>query len=122
MSFRGHERAPSTGLCPTGTMPQFRTLSLAEQRLHLEAHPEHVGRVDRVALMEGALLATMQHWPTAPEVIARMLGMELSALTGKVTRAERVLLALRWPKVLRMSVLRHGGLVQPRDPPQGRPP
>ena len=59
----------STGLCVTGTMAEFRALSLAEQRLHLEAHPQQVGRVDRVALVEGALVAMVQLWPTAPEVL-----------------------------------------------------
>ena len=93
----------STGLCVTGTMAEFRALSLAEQRLHLEAHPQHVGRVDRVALVEGALVAMVQLWPTAPEVLggglahalARTPGMQLSILTGKVTKAERALLASR---------------------------
>ena len=66
--------------------------------------------MDCVALVEGALLATVQHWPTATEVVgvpltdalARTLGMQLSILTGKVTRAERALLATRWPEVLCM--------------------
>ena len=42
-------------------MAEFRALSLVEHRLHLEAHPQQVGRVDRVALAEGALLSTVQH-------------------------------------------------------------
>ena len=103
--------APSTELCATDTMAEFCALSLAEQRLHLEAHPQQVGRMDRVALVEGTLLATVQRWPTATEVagvpltdaIACTPGMQLCILTGKVTRAERVLLAVRWPKVLWMS-------------------
>ena len=68
---------------------------------HLEAHPQQVGRVKRVALMEGALLSIVQHLPPATEVVSvpltdgivRTLGMYLSILTGKVTRAERALLA-----------------------------
>ena len=55
-----------------------------------------MGRVDRVALVEGTPPATLQHWPTATEVVgvlltdalARTLGMQLSILTGKVTRAK----------------------------------
>ena len=104
--------APGLDLCVAGTMAEFRSLSLGEQRLHLEAHPQQVGRVDRVALVEGALLATIQHWPTATkdmggaltDALARTLGMHLSILTGKVTRAEQALLASRWPEVLWMSV------------------
>ena len=87
---------------------RIRSLSLTEKRLHLEAHPQQVGRVDRVALVEGALLARIEHWPTATEVVgvpltdalARTLGMQLSILTGKVTRAEQAPLASRWPEVL----------------------
>ena len=93
-------------------MAEFRALSLAKQRLHLAAHPQQVGRVDRVAHMEGTLLTTVPHWPTATEVVgvpltdalACTLGMLLSILTGKVTRAERALLAAQWPEVLWMSV------------------
>ena len=70
-----------------------------------------MGRVDRVAPVEGAL-ATVQCWPTATEVVgvpltdalARTLGMQLCILTGKVTRAEGALWATRWPEVVRMSV------------------
>ena len=58
---RARGRAPSTGLCATGTMAEFRALSLAKQRLHLEAQPQQVGRVDRVALVERTLLGTVQH-------------------------------------------------------------
>ena len=32
------------------------------------------------------------------------MGMQLSIFTGKVMRAERVLLAVRWPEVLWMSI------------------
>ena len=104
--------APSLGLYVAGTMAEFRSLSLAEQRLHLEAQPQQVGRMDRVALVEGAPLTRVQQWPTATEVLgvpqtgtlARTLGMHLSFLTGKVTRAERALLAARWPEVLWMLV------------------
>ena len=64
--------------------------------------------MDPVALVEGTIVATMQHWPTVTEVvgvpltdpIARTLGMQLPILTGKVTPAERALLAARWPEVL----------------------
>ena len=103
-----HGKAPGTGLCAIGTMAKFCALSLAEHKLHLEAHPQQVGRVDPVALVEGTLLATVEHWPKAPEVvgvrltdaIARTLGMRLSFLTGKVTTVERALLAAWWPEVL----------------------
>ena len=68
--------------------------------------------MDRVPLVEGTLLGTVQHWPTATEVIrvpltdaiARTLGTTLSILTGKVTRAERALLVTRWLGVLWMSL------------------
>ena len=68
--------------------------------------------MDRVALVEGALVATVQHWATATKVVgvpltdarARTLGMQLSILTGNVTKAEQALLAGRWPEVLWMSV------------------
>ena len=60
-----------------------------------------MGRVDRVALVEDALVATMQHWPMPlTDSIVRNLGMQPCILTGKVTRAERALLAARWPGVL----------------------
>ena len=103
---------PDSGLCVTPTMAKFQALSPAEQRLHLEAHPQQVGRVDRVALVEGALLATVQHWPKATEVVgmqlmdllARTPGMQLSILMGKVTKSERALLATPWPGVLWMSM------------------
>ena len=60
--------------------------------------------MDCVALVEGTLLATVQHWLTATEVmgvpltdaIACTLGMQLSKLTGKVTRAKRALVAAQW--------------------------
>ena len=38
------------------------------------------------------------------DALARTPGMQLSILTGKVIRAERALLAARWPEVLWMSV------------------
>ena len=63
----GHARggAPFAACHTSATMAKFRALSPAKQRLHLEAHPKQVGRVDRVALVDGALLATVPHWPTA---------------------------------------------------------
>ena len=99
----------SASLAPWQISTPFPSLS-SEQLL--KAHPQQVGRVDRVALVKGALLATIQHWPTATEVVgvfltyalARMLAMQLSILTGKVTRAEQAVLASRWPEVLWMSV------------------
>ena len=68
--------------------------------------------MDRVALVEGALRAEVQHSATATEVVgvpltdalARTLGMQLSILTGMVTRAEWAPLAARWPEVLWMLV------------------
>ena len=107
-----HNAAPGTGLCITGTMAEIRALSLAEQRLHLEAHPQQVGRVDHVVLVEGTHRTTVQHWPTATKVVGvpltgalgRTLGMQLSILTGKVTRFKLALLAARWPEVLWMFV------------------
>ena len=38
------------------------------------------------------------------DALARTLGVQLSILTGKVTRAERALLATRWPEVMWMPV------------------
>ena len=109
---RVHDVAPSTGLCVTGTMAEFRALSLAEERFHLEAQPPQARRVDRVALVPGVFLATVQHGPTATKVVgvpltdalARTLGIQLSILTGKVNTAERAVLGTRWPKVLWMFV------------------
>ena len=68
--------------------------------------------MDRMALVEGALLAAVQHWLTATEVVgvplsdalACSLAMQLSILTGKVTRAEQALLGARWPEALWMLV------------------
>ena len=99
-------RGAPCAICHTsGSMAEFRTLSLAKKRLHLKAHPQQVGRIDCVALVEDALLASMQHWPRATEVvgvplterIACTLGMQLSILKGKKTRTESAQLATRWP-------------------------
>ena len=59
-SVRDLGRAPSMGLCATGSMAEFRALSLAEERLQLVARQLQVGRVDRVAPVDGTLLATVQ--------------------------------------------------------------
>ena len=107
-------------------MAQFCALSLADQRLHLEAHPHHVGFVHHVALVEGTLLAIVQHWPTATEVVGMPLtdaitctvGMQLSILTGdqgRVRSACSTVHEVLWmfvPNVLdlyRQEVLPTGG-------------
>ena len=95
-SFRERGTAPSRKLCSIGTMVEFRALSLAEPRLHLEAQPQQVGRTDPVALVEGTLLAKVHHCATATkvrvvplkDVTARKLGMQLSILRGNVTLAD----------------------------------
>ena len=100
---RCRTRCPRRVSAAQAPWQNFRALPLAEHRLHLEAHRQQVGRVDPVALVEGALLATVQHGPTATKVVgvpltdalARMLGIQLSILRGKVTKAEWALLATR---------------------------
>ena len=58
-------------------MAEFRALSLVEQWLHLEAHPQQVGRVDRVALVEGpghrVALAHGTSAPSFPLVVAQVV-------------------------------------------------
>ena len=127
-SIRAEGAAPDLGLCVAGTMAEFGSLSVAAQRLHLEAHPQQVGRVDRVALVQGALLATIQHWPTATKVagvpLTRMRARPhagYSALDphgqGDHGRAGAAGIALaRGPVDVRAG---RGGLVPPGDPPQG---
>ena len=69
-----------------------------------------------MALVEGALLATVQHWPTATEVVViplceplvHTLGAHLSVVMGRVTRAERALVSVWLAAVLWMSILLRG--------------
>ena len=87
------------------TMAKFGAISVSEEDARLTAHQQQMRHIECVALVKGALMAPVQYWPKAPQVVgipsneplAHLLGAEISVRESRVMHAERALLGNRWP-------------------------